>query len=421
MIKTRALQGALLLSMITFGCATFEPHPVYAAPDRESCDAAQHGVSPQSGDNTAAFKKMLTECAGKAIRIARGTYTFSPAGYDNGLYVQSGTSISGEGSDGDSGTVLRIADTGNFASFFWIRDASNVSIHGIRFEGTGYESGCTKHLDYGHAITLSSSAGARAPIETVEITGNQFHDFNGQSWITISAQDRSPGVGVRSEIAISKNAFVSDANLRGGCAATGGIGYPVFMVWLHGSDESGEGMIENVSISSNTFQADYVKGAVVAWSDTARIVIQNNTIKNAGLRLPPAPQTELGRYAITIYNSAHEKPGHWPDTITVVGNTIVDPVSAGVYVAGARNLEISRNRISGQTDHFDGTLPKGAIALNHAENVRALEGNELVNNYLGIALVATNAPTQNNHVTPAAGGIRTKIWRDEHTAPEIQK
>lgn len=417
----RGLYRASLFLVIAFACGISNAQRVHAADAHEACQASQHGVNPDARDNTAAFKKMLTECAGKEIRIPRGTYTFSPAGYDNGLYIQSDTSIVGDGAEGDSGTVMRIADTGNFASLFWIRDASNVSIHGIKFEGTSYESGCTKHLDYGHAITIHSSAGARAPVETIKITANQFHNFNGQSWITITAQDHSPGVGAHSEIAISNNAFVSDANLHGSCAATGGIGYPVFMVWLHGSDESGEGMIENVSISSNTFQADYVKGAVVVWSDTAHIDIQNNTINNAGLRLPAAPQTELGRYAITIYNSAHEKPGHWPDTITVVGNTIVNPVSAGVYVAGARNLEISRNRISGQSDRYDGTLPKGAIALNHAQNVRAVEGNELVNNYFGITLVATDAPVKDNHVTPAPGGMRTKIWRDEHSAPEIQR
>ena len=199
------------------------------------------------------------------------------------------------------------------------------------------------------------------------------------------------------------------------------IGYPVFMVWLHGSDDSGEGMVENVSIASNTFDADYVKGAVIVWSDTARIAIQYNTIRNAGLQLPPAPRTELGRYAIAVYNSAHEKPGLWPDTIQIVGNTIVNPVSCGVYVAAARNLDISRNKISGQSDRFDGTLPKAAIALNHAFNVRAVESNELANNYIGITVVAGDVAIKENRIDVPQGGIRTKIFRDEHTPPEIRR
>ena len=127
------------------------------------------------------------------------------------------------------------------------------------------------------------------------------------------------------------------------------------------------------------------------------------------------------RYAIAVYDSAHEKPGLWPDSIQIVDNTIVNPVSCGVYVAAARNLDISRNRISGQTDRWDGTLPKGAIALNHAYNVRSIEGNELANNYIGITVVAGDVAIKNNRIAVPPGGIRTKIFRDEHSPPEIQR
>jgi len=388
---------------------------------QSACEATQYGMSAGASDNTAAFKSALTACAGKSIHIPQGTYTFSPHGFDNGMYIPEKTNIIGDGADGQAATILRITDTGTFASFLWIRDTSNISIQGIRFEGSTYESGCARGLTYGHAISVYSSAGAPVGVENVHITGNVFHDFNGQSWITMNAADRSPGIGTHSEIAVSQNAFISDARLQGGCAGTGGIVHSAFMIWLHGSDDSGQGMIENVSIASNTFEADYVNGAVIVWSDTARINIQYNSIKNAGLRLPPAPRTELGRYAIAVYDSAHEKPGLWPDSIQIVDNTIVNPVSCGVYVAAARNLDISRNRISGQTDRWDGTLPKGAIALNHAYNVRSIEGNELANNYIGITVVAGDVAIKNNRIAVPPGGIRTKIFRDEHSPPEIQR
>jgi hypothetical protein len=387
---------------------------------QSGCEATQYGMSAGASDNTAAFKSALMACAGKSIHIPQGAYTFSPHGFDNGIFIPDNTNLVGDGSEGQAATVLLIADTGTFASFLWIRDTSNISIKGIRFEGSTYDSGCARGLTYGHAISVYSTAGSRAAVENVHITGNVFHNFNGQSWITMNAADRSPGIGLHSEIAVSKNAFLSDERLRGGCAGSGGIGYPVFMVWLHGSDESGQGMVENISIASNTFQADYVKGAVVVWSDTARISIQNNSISNAGLGLPPAPKTELGRYAIAVYNSAHEKPGLWPDDVQIVNNTIVNPVSCGIYVAAARNLDISRNKISGQTDRFDGTLPKAAIALNHAF-VRTVDGNELANNYTGITVVAGDVAIKENRISVPPGGIRTKIFRDEHRPPEIQR
>jgi nitrous oxidase accessory protein NosD len=129
----------------------------------------------------------------------------------------------------------------------------------------------------------------------------------------------------------------------------------------------------------------------------------------------------LGRYAIAVYDSAHEKPGLWPDSVQIVDNTILNPVSCGVYVAAARNLDISRNRISGQTDRWDGTLPKGAIALNHAFNVRSVEGNELTNNYVGITVVAGDVTIKENRIDVPQGGIRTKIFRDEHRPPTIER
>ena len=179
-----------------------------------------------------------------------------------------------------------------------------------------------------------------------------------------------------------------EPRLRGGCAATGGIGYPVHMISLHGSDLSAQGLVANVSVVSNTFESGYVKGAVAIWSGTQRISVADNTIRDAGLNLPVTPNTALGRYAILIYNSAYvgaqDLPGLHPDTISINGNVITNPYSCGVYVARGQNIEITGNRISGQRDRDDVSLPKGAIALNHADNVRALN-NELTGNYIAIS------------------------------------
>ena len=191
------------------------------------------------------------------------------------------------------------------------------------------------------------------------------------------------------------------------------------MISIHGSDESARGMIENVSVGANLFEAAYVKQAVAIWSDSAHINVQDNTIRGDGLDLPPA-SGELGRYAIVIYDSAHEKPGLLPNDVHVVGNTIENPVSCGVYVAAARKIEISGNRISGQSDRHDVTLPKGGIALNHAEE-SVVSGNDLRNNHIGITVVAGSVRIESNTIVPQADGIRMKIWRSANTPPEIQR
>ena len=402
----RRRRAAWRMAAVALGAATYAP----LALAQTACEAAEHGMRADGSDNSAAFTKALQECAGKALHIAHGTYVFAPNGFQRGFEVPADTSIVGDGPRGaESGqTVLRIADSGSFASLFWIRNVSRVKVYGLRFEGTPYESGCTRHLDYGHAITLYSDAGKSEPVEQVEITDNVFHDFNGSSWVTLEAGEGSPGIGRGSRIVIKNNTFDSDANLRGSCAANSPIAQSALMVSLRGSNKSAQGLVENVEIAANSFNAAYVKGAIATWSGTRNISITGNTIVDAGMRLPPYAG-ELGRYAITVYNSAHYDPGLHPEGIQIVGNTITNPVSAGVYVASAHKLEIRNNRISGQRDRDDATLPKGAIVLNHADEVSALDGNELSNNYIGIAAVSSNLPSGNNHIVAAPGGMAQKI------------
>ncbi len=374
---------------------------------QSTCEATEHGMRADGTDNVAIFTKILAECAGRTIHIAHGTYTFSPSGFATGIKVPADTTLVGDGAQGSQQTVLRVADSGTFQSFLWIRNVSNVAIHGIRIAGSAYESGCTRHLDYGHAIYVLSDAGQSAGVENVDVSDDAFQNFNGQSWITVNAADGSPGVGLNSTITVKNNVFDSESNL-GGCAATGTMTDLAAMVSVHGSDKSEHGVVKNVAVTSNTLNAGYVKEGVAIWSGTNSISVTNNVIADTGLRLPRPPRTDLGRYAIIVYNSAHEEPGLHPDTISIMGNTITNPYSCGVYVAVGQNIQISGNRISGQIDQYDPTLPKGAIALNHATGV-SLVNNELTNNYIGISSVGSGINMGPNHIVALSGGVATKI------------
>ena len=380
----------------------------HGASAQRVCEASDHGMRADGSDNVAALTRTLSECAGQTVHIAHGTYTFSPKGFASGMQVPAGTSIVGDGSQGPQATVLKIADSGNFQSLLWIRNASKVAVRAIRFEGTSYESGCTRHLDYGHAIYIQSDKGQGAGVDSVEISDAFFHDFNGQSWVTINAADDSPGIGLNGALSITNNVFDSDANLSGGCAASGGMTTLSAMISIHGSNTSAQGMVENVTVASNTLNAGYTKEGITIWSGTKNISIRSNTIADTGLHLARTQGPELGRYAILVYNSAHELPGPHPDGVSIVGNTITNPVSCGIYTAGAENLQILDNRISGQSDTYDVTLPKGAIALNHSTAL-ALQGNVLTNNHIGISAVGGQVKMGPNQITAGPGGISTKI------------
>jgi hypothetical protein len=381
-------------------------HPAMA---QDRCEAAEHGMRPDGSDNTAALSRTLTECAGRIIHVPSGTYVLAPNGFAVGVNVPAGTTLLGDGAEGPQTTIFRVGPQGTFQALLWIRNASNVSIHGIDFEGTSYESGCARHLDYGHAIYVLSDAGQALGVENVDISNNRFRDFNGQSWVTINAAEASPGIGQNSSITVRNNTFDSDASLSGSCAASGSMADNAAMISLHGSDKSGQGTVRNVAITANILNAGYVKEGIEAWSGTMNIDIAGNVIADTGLQLPWRPGTELGRYAIVIYNSAHEQPGLHPNSMRITGNTISNPVSCGIYVAVGGNLEIIANRISGQRDRFDGTLPKGAIALNHADGAVYVRDNELTGNYIAVSSVASPLNMGTNRIDVPPGGVATKI------------
>jgi hypothetical protein len=388
--------GALLLGGVT--------HLAHA---QVPCEATEHGMRADGSDNTAALTKTLAECAGQTVHIAGGTYVFSPAGFAVGILVPGATTLLGDGSQGAQATVLQVGAGGTFQGLLWVRNASNVTIRGLRFEGTAYESGCTRHLDYGHAIYVRSDRGAAAGVDGVTISENLFHNFNGTSWVDVNAMDDSPGV---TRVLITNNVFNSDADLRGGCVASGLMSDIGTMVSVHGSDKTPDtGLISNVTIANNTLNAGYVKEGISVWAGTSGTAIKDNVIADTGLHLPRGASPELGRYAILIYNSAGFGPGVHPATLDVIGNVITNPVSCGIYVNTAQNLRILNNRISGQTDRYDGTLIKGAIALNHGTNV-TVENNELSNNYIAVSSIgSTGLQLGTNAISVPPGGMRTKI------------
>jgi hypothetical protein len=171
-------------------------------------------------------------------------------------------------------------------------------------------------------------------------------------------------------------------------AAPRAIGYSVAMVSLHRSNESSRGLVTNIEVESDTFNAAYVKTAVTIWSGTRDVVVARNAMRirdrgycRSGYR--------IGATQELVFNIAHEHRGLHPDSVRMIGTTIIKPFSCGIYITVGRNLEITGNHISGQTDRYDGTLPKGAISLNHAESVLSLQDNELLNSYIGVASVGS--------------------------------
>ena len=118
-----------------------------------SCDVASFGLTANSQDNSAALERAFSSCAGRMIRLPPGTFVFRPSGFAQGFTVPGNTTLLGAGAQSATPTILKIADSGTFASLLWIRNSSRVTIKDIRFEGSHYESGCalSKHSCLGGA------------------------------------------------------------------------------------------------------------------------------------------------------------------------------------------------------------------------------------------------------------------------------
>jgi hypothetical protein len=92
-----------------------------------------------------------------------------------------------------------------------------------------------------------------------------------------------------------------------------------------------------------------------------------------------------------LYNS--DSLAASPQGMTIRGNRIETPRSCGMYLAGAIDVSVSNNFVSGQYDSSDATLPKGAIVVNCGQQV-TVSGNVLTNNLFGVSIVTLPPPTE---------------------------
>jgi len=382
---------------------------------------------PPGVTTDAAFDQLLSTCAGKEIQFASGTYRFVPSGEQIGFYIPAGTTLTGKGNSSVvNPTIFEVASTGSYRSLLWARNASNITIQDIAFEGIdstnnlSYSSGCPEK-DFGRAIWIQSDAqtdpATLSSVENITIQNDSFRDFNGASWIRVAAADNSPGVGQSTEIAIRTNSFYTDSLINGGCSAKQvGGGYARYMIDLEGGTTQGSvnGFVRNVSVASNNpMNASYIEGAISVWSNVSNVSLQFNTIPGAGNQVAPVANPmslELLQYAIVVYDAAHGQTSP-PDSVWIVGNSIQNGVSAGIYTAGATNLAIYQNSISGQSDPFDTTLPKGAIALNASTTMpsRPMVDNNLAANYIGLSIVGGNISAGSNTITVPGGSFGMKL------------
>lgn len=397
-------------------------------------EATDFGAKGNSGsDNVQPFKDAIayaTKCSVPIIHVAAGTYTFSPRGPSGGIALNSNLALVG---DGVGKTVLQVAagvPGANFDSLFWARDQDQIEIKGISFIGnsTLVNNSAGRPLNtYGSAVSIMLDAapgpnGTPRNLAHFLIADSSFENFNGAAWVRVINYSESYSID---DLEIRDNHFVSR---QGNAVNPGEISYTSNAISIQGSMTSKAGLVSNVRITGNTIDATHLKGGVALWAGVRGATVAANTIADAGA--DAAIPNDKGAYAITVYDNAYyydkdhpqgaRHDGIRPDDIHIERNVITRPRSCGVYMASANRVWVVGNKISGQSDPQNQTLPKGAIVASYSLDVRVSDNN-ISSSHIGMTLLGGeyfHVTESNNSVSDIpAGGV--KIFPSRGPPPAI--
>jgi hypothetical protein len=279
-------------------------------------------------------------------------------------------------------------------------NARNIAIRG------GFLTGNSQGADYvsGHAMVFTQNASAVAAGDNIVIDDVTLSNFRAAYWLWFV---NSGATHALKNIHVSNCRFLSQ---NGNSIDPTDIGQTASCVAFQGASANTVGLVQDCVVHHNYCDANFIKNFGTAWHSTLRIRFHHNTVLRAG---QAGANADRGGYAFLIYDNSGGAGGARPDLVYVEDNIVTDPRSAGLYVADANRIYARRNRISGQADTNDASLPKGAIAVNGALYAEVLH-NDLEGNYVGIALyqaaVAAQIVAQNRikSTVASATGIRLR-------------
>jgi hypothetical protein len=233
----------------------------------------------------------------------------------------------------------------------------------------------------------ATTTGGHVVIERV-----YFSNCRSSYWVNFTNESATYAV---EGIWIDKNIFQS---FNGNSINPASSGNPACCISVSGAHTNPNGLYRQVHITRNWAECHYIKQFLFCWSGCDGVWANNNTVVNAG---QAGANDNCIAYGFAAYDSS-TGAGVAPTNIYFDDNRIIAPRDCGIYTAGPRVFFARRNTISGQTSTVDGSLPKGAIAMNGA-TVGEIHDNEISDCYNGISLFAYTAGgmlrAHNNSIT----------------------
>lgn len=270
-------------------------------------------------------------------------------------------------------TTSSITVTGTtVAHLFKSTNGNNIRIADLSIKGNSQSAA----FNDAAMLYATSNNSAAAITGNIIVERCAISNFKSDYWIFI---ENTGSTFTVDDIFIHHNVFTAlSGNSRGPALLT----TAATCIALQGSTTNTTSLIRNVFVHDNFADCNQIKAFCWAYGGTLNVQGYHNVVLNAG---QAGASDNSAAYAFMAYDNASSTGGSKPDLIKYDDNIITSPRSCGIYVAGGNRVSGHDNKISGQTDQVDATLPKAAISVNGAISAE-FHNNQIDTSYGGIVL-----------------------------------
>lgn len=307
-------------------------------------------IDDYTGTTVARLKAAAADLAaqgGGVLLIPGGAYELDSAELAQPVTLSDNVIVEG------CGSRLTITGTSQTSSVFAALDRNNVTIRNLSCTGNSVATGYNNGAFFNYFLTPTATANTSG----VLVEDVTLDNFKAPYWICVENQNTSRtiiGVTIRRISAYSK---------AGNAISPTEVVWNASVIAILGNQT---GIVERVHVGELYVDASHIKSGVILYHGVRNALLDNLNIFHAGFS--GAFANDAGAYAVQIYDTYGAGSG------IVVQNVRLSARSCGIYVAGQHAVTISGFVVEGQFDTLDGTLPKGAIAINGTVDCTVREG-----------------------------------------------
>lgn len=309
-------------------------------------------VGDGTTNNYSAFVGALAAAATlqSTVYVPPGVYNISSASLGaNGLVIGNNVSLIGQPNES------KIVVTGTTpCNLFRSSNASNIGLFGLVLRGNNQADSSGNGLCFYAQQTIAATQNC----ENIVVDNCRVENFKGDYWLRFESLNTTYPM---QHVWVQNCTFNSEA---GNARSPTIIGVPSYCVQFYGP-ESGSVCLQNIVVSNNIANCRHIKGFVVLWHGVKLAQISGNIVNDTGV--DAVFPNDVGTYAFLIYKLV--AGGVAPNNISLSDNIVNNVKSAGVYIVDGTDIRISNLSCNNQTDTADGTLPKGAVAINGSDRI----------------------------------------------------